>query len=691
MASGKTLGTAYVQIKPTTKGISGEINKALSKGNPGESAGITIGAGLVSKIKKIIAVAGIGEAIKTALEAGGNLQQSFGGLDTIYGDAASQAKQFAEQAASAGISANSYAEQAVSFGAALKQAYGGDLTKAAGAANTAIMDMADNSAKMGTNITDIQNAYQGFAKQNYTMLDNLKLGYGGTKSEMERLLSDAEKISGVHYDISNLGDVYDAIHVIQGELGVTGVAAKEASTTFTGSFGAMKAAAENVVAGLTLGMDVTPALQQLATSISDFVFKNLLPMLGSLIMGLPSALLTFAQAAVPAIIEGFQSFVGQMSEQFNASSIQAAADTVMNFVMGIINGIPTVIANINTVLQNVFQTITDNLPAVLQKGVEMISSLANGIFQNLPLVISSIGQILQSFYSFITANFPVILEQGIQMIANLANGILENLPAVITAIGSILTDFISFISANLPTILEKGFELIEYLAKGIIKNLPAILSAIAQVIHNILQSLANNLPQLLQKGVEMIGQLAAGLIRALPSLVAHVPSIVAAIVSAFGNLIGDFANIGLNMMLGLARGIAGAVRNVVRAALSACKEILDNVKSFFGIHSPSTVFEGLGGYIDAGLANGITGNLDTVHDAVKQMKEEATGEFTSELNVGIARSAASASDTAARTITNSPTINLQIYASDNMDVSELADEVMDRINTEIARGKRAFS
>ena len=195
------LGQAYVQIIPSAKGISGAISSIIEPEatSSGKSAGINIG----SAIKAAIAAAGIGVALKSALEAGGNLQQSFGGLDTLYGDAAKAAKEYAVEAAQAGISANSYAEQAVSFGAALKSAFGGDTVKAAEAANVAILDMADNSAKMGTDITSIQTAYQGFAKQNYTMLDNLKLGYGGTKAEMERLLADAEKLSGVKYNIDN--------------------------------------------------------------------------------------------------------------------------------------------------------------------------------------------------------------------------------------------------------------------------------------------------------------------------------------------------------------------------------------------------------------------------------------------------------------------------------------------------------
>ena len=237
-----SIGKAYVQIIPKAEGISAEEG--------GKSAGLSFGKKMIGALGKAGVVAAVGKLFKDSIAEGANLQQSFGGLDTLYGDAAEQAKAYAYEAAKAGISANDYAEQAVSFGASLKQAFGGDTTKAVEAANTAIMDMTDNAAKMGTPIESIQNAYQGFAKQNYTMLDNLKLGYAGTIGEMERLLKDAQEISGVEYNIDNLGDVYEAIHVIQEDLGLTGVAAEEAATTFSGSFGAMQASAKNLLADL---------------------------------------------------------------------------------------------------------------------------------------------------------------------------------------------------------------------------------------------------------------------------------------------------------------------------------------------------------------------------------------------------------------------------------------------------------
>ena len=317
------LGSAYVNIVPKAPGIEKELKKLLGDNMPDTSKqGQKLGSGLVSGIKKVVAGAAVGKFIADAFTAGADLQQSFGGLDTIYGDAADAAKEYAKQAATAGISANSYAEQAVSFGAALKQAFGGDTQKAMEAANTAIMDMTDNAAKMGTPIESIQLAYQGFAKQNYTMLDNLKLGYGGTKAEMERLLADAEKLSGVKYDIDNLGDVYDAIHVIQDELGLTGVAAEEASTTLTGSFGAVKASWENVLAALTTGEGFDEAMANLQTSVGNLTDVAL------------KALNEFAPQ-IPDLIAGIGEVLVENAPDIIANGVYIAT----KMAAGLINGI----------------------------------------------------------------------------------------------------------------------------------------------------------------------------------------------------------------------------------------------------------------------------------------------------------------------------------------------------------------
>ena len=365
--AGTTLGTAYVQIVPSAQGIKGSISNVL--GGEAESAGLSIGSKFAAFAKKAITAAAIGTVIKSALSEGAKLQQSyFGGLDTLYGEAADKAREYARAASEAGISMNTYSEQAVSFGAALKNAYGGDTTKAIEAANKAILDMADNSAKMGTDIESVQMAYQGFAKQNYTMLDNLKLGYGGTKTEMERLLADAEKLTGIEYNIDNLGDVYDAIHVIQQDLGLTGVAAAEASETFSGSFNAMKAAAQNFLGSLAIGEGVSEALSTLMTSASTFFFGNFLPMIGTLIKSLPGAIATFLQQGLPLLVANVSSMMQSLTTYISGLANQLTSTTVT-------------------------QWVSANLPKIVAAGAKLIGKLASTLIINLPKIVAAIGKI----------------------------------------------------------------------------------------------------------------------------------------------------------------------------------------------------------------------------------------------------------------------------------------------------------
>ena len=469
------LGKAYVQIVPSAEGISGSISKILNNesGDAGKNAGNSLGSNLVSTLKTVIAAAGIGTIIKEALNAGGDLQQSFGGVDTIYGDAAEAVKNYANEAAKAGISANTYAEQAVSFGASLKQAFEGDTVAAAEAANQAIMDMADNSAKMGTDIESVQNAYQGFAKQNYTMLDNLKLGYGGTKTEMERLLKDAEKISGVKYDISNLGDVYSAIHVIQEDLGVTGVAAQEASTTFTGSFNSMKSAAENLMANLTLGGDITPALETLQSTISAFLFNNLIPMLGNLFSSIPTLL---------GGENGLFSVAWELLQQFG-NGIVAALPSVLekghsimqSITQGINEKLPDILNTVITILTDILNQIVINLPQFIMEGAQLVLSLITGLMQALPSIISSIVQILANLISTIIEHLPEFLQQGIEMIGQLISGIASMTGDILVTIGDLVKQVWDAITDT--DWIELGKNILEGIGEGIKNAVGAVVDA----------------------------------------------------------------------------------------------------------------------------------------------------------------------------------------------------------------------
>ena len=458
------LGKAYVQIMPSAKGISGMISKELD----GEvsSAGKSAGNSLVSTIKGAVVAAGIGKLFASSLMEGGKLQQSLGGVETLFKNNANMVKQYANEAyKTTGLSANAYMETVTGFSASLLQSLGGDTAKAANVANTAMVDMADNSNKMGTSMELIQNAYQGFAKQNYTMLDNLKLGYGGTKQEMQRLLADAQKLTGVKYDINNLSDVYEAIHVIQKELDITGTTAKEASTTLQGSFASMKAAFLNLLGNLSLGNDIKPALQQLASTTMTFLVGNFLPMVGNILKGLPTLVIgafsglaeqlrgVFGDEVVNKIqgyltqvsgaVESFMNVLtGSMSKQEGIDLMKA-----LGINEGTADSIVTIADNIRTAFQNIWEAIK-NVSAIVGEfvgdllGINSTESSVSGVglaFELLSDVVKKASEWIKDFTSFLKDNEVALV-------------------LVKTALSAILGRFIALSIIGPITALINGFQ-----------------------------------------------------------------------------------------------------------------------------------------------------------------------------------------------------------------------------------------
>lgn len=445
------VGTAYLQIVPSMDGVPGSIRRGL--GGEADAAGVMAGGRISGKIKGALAASGIGAALGAGLaksiKTGANLEQAIGGIETLFKDSADQMIKNADNAfRTAGISANTYMEQATSFSASLLQSLDGDTQKAAKAADQAIIDMSDNANKMGTNIQDIQNAYQGFAKQNYTMLDNLKLGYGGTKTEMERLLADAEKISGQKYDINNLSDVYEAIHVIQEEMDITGTTSKEAASTLSGSFSSMKAAAENFLGDLALGRNVGPAMVDLAESAGTFLFDNLLPAIGRVFAYLPQAISALIQTGLP---------------KFMASG----SEMVTGLVSGIQTAAPQLAKKIPELVQQGMDAISQNLPNIMAKGREMIVGLVQGITSNLPAFIDAVANIASKIPDFLKQNQPKIAAEGGKLIGQLAVGLIKNLPKIIVAVAKLGLTIISTILKNIPTMLKTGKTLVFNFAKGL--------------------------------------------------------------------------------------------------------------------------------------------------------------------------------------------------------------------------------
>ena len=615
------LGKAYIQIVPSAKGISGSISKEL--GGEAASAGKSAGLNIAGAIKGAIAAAGIGTAIKSALEAGGNLQQSFGGIDTLYEGAADAAKKYAVEAAAAGISANNYAEQAVSFGAALKSAFEGDVTKAAESANTAILDMADNSAKLGTPIENLQTAYAGFSKQNYTMLDNLKLGYGGTKSEMERLLADASKLEtamGKTFDINNLGDVYEAIHLIQQDLGLTGVAAEEAKTTFSGSLGAMKAAGENLLANLALGENIGPALDTLGKTVQTFLFNNLFPMVGNIFQQLPQ------------LISGLGSLLIGTLNQISANSdalVQTGIEIVTSLAVALVEAAPYLVEAAWNLVASLGKALIETDWATI--GTNLMTSFKSAVDLAAGEIFGMDTATIDGFLAGITAGLPGLLDKGIEIITNLQNGILANLPQLITTAGELITTFATFLLENAPMLMQKGFELITSLVQGVISNLPAIGQAALDVMVKLIAALAANLPQILQTGIEIIGKLITGIISSIPKIIAALPKIFSAIKDAFAKF--DWKKIGADILAGIKNGILNAVSSVVEAAKEAAGAIWEAVKGFFKIGSPSKLMYYAGEMVDLGFANGINDNKNMIDDAIGSLKPDAVARLQTQMSV----------------------------------------------------------
>lgn len=545
--SGTNLGKAYVQIMPSAKGISGSISKLL--GGEAKSAGAFAGFGftgkLVSVASKVMVAAGIGKLFAASIRAGGALEQSIGGIETLFKGSADIVKGYAKNAyRDAQISANEYMEQATSFSASLLQSLGGDTKKAAETADMAIKDMADNSAKMGTSISSIQDAYQGFAKQNYTMLDNLKLGYGGTKTEMERLLADAEKITGVKYDINNLNDVYQAIHVIQKELNIYGVAADEAKKTLVGSFNAMKASAQDFLGNLALGMDIKEPLSNLITTTGTFLFGNLIPMIINIGKALPGALVQAISEAGPAMIEQGKNLMANLGIGLSDSSpLNGLGAKLMTNLQPVINGIKTGLG----FLPELFQTVSQSV-------IGVVDIIAEGLAK---LDFSGIGNLVSAIIPALTSGFQTfssIVGPAIQMVVDSFVGLWNAIQPVLSILATALMPIFNIVASFLGGVFKGvllGVAGTFDILKGVIEFLTPVFSALISVL--------NFISPILSKIAEWVG-VAIGL---------------------FANL-GQAGNGLKTMMKSAWENISNAIstaKNIIHGSITATSRVFNNLKA----------------------------------------------------------------------------------------------------------------
>ena len=590
---GSTVANAYVNLIPSAEGFSSGVEKAISEGTEAGSKKASVG---LSNLASGFAM-GIGQAAFQTVEALGSkvvelgqtaigsykdYEQLIGGTETLFGTAAKYVEDYANVAyKSAGLSTNEYLETVNGMAAALNQSTG-SVWESAKLGNQAVIDMADNANKMGTTMELIQNAYNGFSKQNYTMLDNLKLGYGGTKKEMQRLLDDATKLSGIEFDIENYADIVQAIHIIQEEMGIAGTTQLEATETIEGSLNMVKSAWDNLIAGL--GKD--------DANLGDLIDKLLNSIFGT---DKEKGFLDNLLPRVETIISGLNQFAVELTSRLPG----VVADLLPQLSQLLLN-----------IVTNSINSLTNNLP-------EMITSF-EAIFEN---IISTAITLVSSIIQML----PSILELAINIVVAIANGLAENIPTLIPSIIMILEEIIDVILNNLPMILEAASAIINALLEGLIESLPDISLAINKINYQIIATFISLLPEILKVASDIIWTLIGSMATAIGEMLSadFWNEALNDIVYSFTDI--DWAGIGVQCLEGIAKGFDKGMTKLAES----CVKIVDNIKGIFTgnleIHSPSKIFEDYGQMIDEGLALGISSGVSI--DATEELAEDVSSNF----------------------------------------------------------------
>lgn len=581
------------------KGISGKLQSGLGKlgsiaGTAMKGVSVAVGA----------AATAIGGLVTASVNAYAEYEQLVGGVDTLFKNSSQKLQSYADEAyKTAGMSANEYMSTVTSFSASLLQSLGGDTEKAADYANQAVIDMSDNANKMGTSMELIQNAYQGFAKQNYTMLDNLKLGYGGTKEEMERLLEDASKISGIKYDISSFADVTQAIHVMQESMGIAGTTSKEASETIEGSINSVKGAWENLLVGITNpDADWDKLIQNLVDTVTA-AGENILPAVGSALVG------------VSALIRDLFPMIAQEIPTLISEILPQLVDTGISVVNSLITG------------------IQQNLPALMEGAIQIVTSIGNAIITMLPQILTIAMQLIQTLINGIIIMLPQIIQMGMQLITQLILGIAQMLPQLIPqAVNAIIT-IVNGLLDNIDMLVDAAIQLILGLADGLINALPILIEKAPEIIMKLVTALIKNAPKILEAGVQLIVKLVEGVGSVLGKLGQMAGTIIQTIWDGLKSLPSKMLEVGKNLIQGIWNGISNAVGWLWDKISGFCSGIVDKIKGFFGIHSPSKVFaDEVGKFLALGLGEGFNDNLGKVYKNMQSAVDFETQKLSANLS-----------------------------------------------------------
>lgn len=669
------LAKAYVQIVPSAEGISGSISNVLDgeANSAGKSAGESIGKSLLGALGKVVTVAAVGKIIKDAVSAGADFEQLVGGVETLFGAGGRSVEEYAQKVnmsveeaqesydklmsaqnkvlenankayKTAGVSANDYMEIATSSAAALVSSLGGDTEEAARLVDVAVVDMADNANKMGSDLTAIQNAYSGFAKGNFTMLDNLKLGYGGNQTEMQRLLDTAKRLKAaqgeyVEYSIDSYADIVQAIHVVQEEMGITGTTIEEGAKTVSGSLSMFKASWENFLTAAASGENIwgqDGAVWGLIDSLQAFV-GNLVPMISEVLSNLPGMVLYAIGSMTSAVHQKFPEM------------LDAGVGLVRSMITGIMEDLPFTIAQIFSLVGKIAETIINydwlsvarDLITTFRDSINVftteyfgtdfiVSDMVASILMGLPELITTAGDTMLAFIDGLLAKIPSVINSATEIISTLVTTVLANLPQVISAAGEVMSKFVSILLSRLPDIMSSAVKMIVTLTQGIADKLPAIAESAVTVMKKLVSTLMSKLPDILSTGIKLILELAAGILRSLPDIVKAALTIAGGILDVIHDT--DWGSLGQAIISGIINGLrsmAGALWDVMVEIASSA---FSAVKSFFGIGSPSKLMrDEIGRWIPVGIAEGIEDNLGSLRGAMSDMAEDATLSYNADL------------------------------------------------------------
>ena len=602
----------------------GEETKNAGKQAQEASGGYTVFKNVLANLASagiqaaISGLKNLGSAVlnvgKQAIEAYSQQEQMIGGVETLYKDSAPIVEQYANNAfKTAGMSANQYMETVTGFSASLLQSLGGDTAKAAEYGNRAVTDMADNANKMGTDMQSIQYAYQGFAKQNYTMLDNLKLGYGGTKEEMKRLIQDASKMTDVQKELGvtvdgssmSFGNIVNAISVMQKHLGIAGTTSKEAATTIEGSLNSMKSAWQNMLAGMSdSNADMGLLINNLADSINTFA-GNIMPRIAPLINGMVQTAVTLLPQAVNMITTQLLPLI--------TAQVPNIVNGLSQVIQAIVAALPQLMSALTAALPQIVQAILTLLPQLIDAGMQMLTSLIQGLTQALPQLITMLPTIVRQIVDVILQNLPLILQAGMELLMGLTQGLIQALPELIQMLPGIVMQITDTLLNNLPLLITAGIQILIALIEGITQAIPQLIAMLPTIVSRIVNTLSAHLPEIISTGLQMMIKLGAGIISGIGHVVSGARNVVHNIVGALKEAPGQVVSIGKNIVKGVWEGISNSIdwlRNKISGWVSG---IMKDIKGFFGIHSPSRLMrDEVGKYLAEGIGVGFEDEMSSV-------------------------------------------------------------------------------